>query len=62
MKLGFKKGFRFTTLFKEHPELKNIDNIPHRHFVWLLEDEIQNKKWNPYEDKKFEIWYKTWYN
>ena len=62
LKLGFKKGFRFTTLFKEHPELKNIDNIPYSHFMWLLEDEIQNKKWNPYEDKKFETWYKTWYN
>ncbi|CAL1778136.1 homing endonuclease [Tegunavirus sp. BRC001] len=58
----FRRGSKFTQLYKERPDLHNIDNIPNSHIIYILETLIQEKGWNPYTDIEYKNWMQKWHS
>lgn len=56
------RGSKFTQLFKDRPDLKNLPGIPSSNIVYLLETKIQKEQWNPYVDTEFNDWILKWHS
>jgi hypothetical protein len=58
----FRRGSKFTQLYKERPDLHNISGIPNSNIIYILETLIQRNGWNPYEDEELKNWIQKWHS
>ena len=56
------RGTKFTSFYKECPELKDISGIRNSHIIYILEHLIQKEHWNPYEDVDLQVWIQKWHS